>query len=125
LAPPNLAGGSVHNGELPIADQPAVGNLGGVQLLSIIDFTGYRQSATTEPAWVCPAAEGVASVCITCSYGGSIVQISGSGPSGSGVNMLQAHDLDDQARTERSAATLPEHCSARAFFRSLRRLLLR
>ena len=66
----------------------------------IIDFIGCRQSATTEPARVCYAADDVASVCITCSYSSSIVQISGSGPGGSGVNMLQAHDVGDEARTE-------------------------
>jgi hypothetical protein len=88
LSSPDLAGGTVHNGERPVAEQPTVSHFRGVHLLSIIDFTGYRHSATTELAHVCPAAEGVASVCITGSYGSSIVQISGSGPSGSGVNML-------------------------------------
>jgi hypothetical protein len=34
LSSPDLAGGSVHNGELPVPEQPTVGHLGGVQLLS-------------------------------------------------------------------------------------------
>jgi hypothetical protein len=37
---------------------------------------------------------------MTCSYFSSIVQISGSAPSGSGVNLLQAHHVGDEAGEE-------------------------